>query len=185
MVVTETRDQTMAQKRTYEGMFLMPAGQSDFEALTQPIHAVLDRAKADLLTIKSWDERRLAYDIDGHKRGMYVLAYFNMDPAHVTEMERDIKLNEDILRALLLRRDSVADEVLNADTPALVAARRPKRESQAGESDDAPAPDAPVEDADAAAEPAAAEAVEADAEPEPEGEPEASSAPEATSEAEA
>ncbi|KKN92819.1 hypothetical protein LCGC14_0203460 [marine sediment metagenome] len=169
MVVTETRDQTMAQKRTYEGMFLMPTGQSDFEALSQPIHAVLDRAKADLLTIKPWDERRLAYDIDGHKRGMYVLAYFNMDPAHVTEMERDIKLKEGILRALLLRRDSVTDEVLNADTPALVAARRPKRESPASESSaDAPAPDAPAADA------------KADTKPKPKGEPEATSEAEAS-----
>ena len=37
------------------------------------------------------------------------------------ELERDIELNEDLVRALILRKDVLTDEVMNADTPATIA----------------------------------------------------------------
>ena len=107
----------MADKRTYEGMFLLDAGGGDFDTACQPIRTVLERGGADLLSAKPWDERRLAYDIKGRKRALYVLTYFSMDPANLAELERDVQLNEDILRALFLRKDKVTDEMIAAETP--------------------------------------------------------------------
>jgi len=108
----------MADKRTYEGMFLVDTGQSDFETSCQPIRTVLDRGEADVLAMKPWDERRLAYEIAGRRRALYVLTYFNIDPMRITELERDIQLNDEIIRALLLRKDGITDEVIAAETPA-------------------------------------------------------------------
>ena len=126
----------MADKRTYEGMFLLDAGGGDFEAACQPIRTVLERGGAELLSAKPWDERRLAYDIKGRKRALYVLTYFSMDPGNLAELERDVQLNEDILRALFLRRDKVTDEMIAAETPFTSG----RRSDEPGDEGAAPAP---------------------------------------------
>jgi small subunit ribosomal protein S6 len=104
----------------YEGMFLVDPGHSDTEAACEPIRNVMGRSEAEILAIKPWEERRLAYEICGRKRGMYILAYFKLDPEKVKDLERDAQLNEDILRMLILRRETVGDAELTAETPAML-----------------------------------------------------------------
>ena len=111
-------------KKTYEAMFLVDASNPDFEAASEPIRTVLDRSKAEMLSIKPWDERRLAYEIRGRRRGLYVLTYFNADPSRVVEIEHDCQLDEKILRVLILTKDHLSEDELNAETPATLAARR-------------------------------------------------------------
>lgn len=110
--------------RTYEGMFLVDAGKSDFEAAAKPIRNILDRSQAEILSIKPWDEKRLAYQIRGRRRALYVLTYFKVDPASASDIERHCDLSEEILRVLILRHDDLTDERINAKTPAEVAAAR-------------------------------------------------------------
>jgi len=54
-------------------------------------------------------------------RGLYVLAYFKVDPTKVVEIEHDCQLSEEILRVLLIRKDSISDEEIGAETPAELA----------------------------------------------------------------
>ncbi|MFP4355166.1 MAG: 30S ribosomal protein S6 [Phycisphaerae bacterium] len=107
-----------ATMNTYEAMFVLDAGQGDFEAACEPIRKVLERGGAEMIGLKLWEERRLAYEIQGRRRGTYVLVYFQMDPANITELENDCKLEERILRVLILRKQEVTEEELNAETPA-------------------------------------------------------------------
>ena len=135
----------MSEKtRTYEGMFVVEAGK-DFETASEPIQNVLARSNAEIVSIKPWDERRLAYDIRGRKRGLYILTYFKADPLRVSEIEHDCNLNEGILRALILKGDHLTDEQIQAETPATAtaaaaaAAAAPPEEP--GEQAPAPAPE--------------------------------------------
>jgi small subunit ribosomal protein S6 len=112
-------------------MFLLDAGQTSFEEAVEPIRDVLNRSGAEVLSLKKWDERRLAYEIDGRRRGLYVLAYFKVDPLKVTEIEHDVKLNERILRALILTADGLTEEKMALPTPA--EAEPMRRESETGE----------------------------------------------------
>ncbi len=112
------------ETRTYEGMFLVDAGKSDFEAAAKPIRNILDRSQAEILSIKPWDERRLAYEIRGRRRALYVLTYFKVDPVSASDIERHCDLSEEILRVLILRHDDLTDERIKAKTPAEVAAAR-------------------------------------------------------------
>jgi small subunit ribosomal protein S6 len=133
--------------KTYEGMFLVDAGNPDFDASSAPVRTVLDRSDAEVLSIKPWDERRLAYEIKGRKRALYVLTYFRMDPLKVAELERDIELNEEVLRALILRRDHLTEEVINAETPAMLAPAEDEDGDAAPDADaDSDAPEADNED---------------------------------------
>ncbi len=111
-------------KKTYEAMFLLDAGNSDFHAASEPIRTVLERSEAETLAMKPWDDRRLAYEVQGRRRGLYVLTYFHADPSRITEIEHDCQLDERILRVLILQKDHVSESELEAETPAAVASRR-------------------------------------------------------------
>jgi len=110
--------------RTYEGMFLVEAGNPDFQAASEPVRTILQRAQAEILAIHPWDERRLAYEIRGRKRSLYILTYFKLDSARVTEIEHECELDERILRSMILRRDRLTDQELNAPTPVMSGSRR-------------------------------------------------------------
>ena len=147
--------------KTYEGMFLLDAGVSDFQAACEPVQAVLERSEAETLSMKPWEERRLAYEVNGHRRGMYVLVYFKVDPEKIREIEHDCQLHEQILRILILHKENLSDDVINAETPADVLTRRTAEAEARKVAEEAAA-------AEAAAAKAAAEAAEAAAAPEAE-----------------
>ena len=115
--------------KTYEGMFLLDAGNPDFQAACEPIRTILSRYQAQVLSMKPWEERRLAYEIAGRKRGLYVLVYFQAPPAALTEIEHDCRLEERILRSLILRKEKISDEVIHAETPATAPRREPEPEA--------------------------------------------------------
>ncbi len=95
----------------YEAMFLFdPTFGASMEQCEGEVRRLMERAEAELLFCKKWDERRLAYRVDGRKRGVYVLTYFKANPEKIGGIERDTKLSEDILRILILRADDVSTE---------------------------------------------------------------------------
>ena len=92
----------------YEAMFIFdPTFGSSFENCEAEVRRLMDRADAEILLCRKWDERRLAYRIKGRKRGVYVLVYFTAPPTKIAPLERDARLSEDILRALVLRADGM------------------------------------------------------------------------------
>jgi small subunit ribosomal protein S6 len=85
-------------------MFLLDPNKvsGDIPAAAQQLHTVLERHHAEVLASRQWDERRLAYPIKGHKKGLYYLTYFRTEGKNLIEIERDFALNEMILRTLTL-----------------------------------------------------------------------------------
>ena len=53
-------------------------------------------------------------EIKGNKRGVYFLAYFRVDPAKLTGLERDCNLSEQLLRSMVVRADHVPSETVEA-----------------------------------------------------------------------
>lgn len=52
--------------------------------------------------IEKMGKRRLAYEIDDVREGFYVVMKFKSDAAPAKELERQLRLNEDVMRALLI-----------------------------------------------------------------------------------
>ncbi len=97
--------------KNYEGMFLFdPAVLTDWDAVQKEVTRLLDRAGAEIVACSRWDERRLAYEIKGRKRGIYALTYFKADPAKIVSIERDVTLSETALRCLIVRVEHMTDE---------------------------------------------------------------------------
>jgi small subunit ribosomal protein S6 len=107
----------MATKRSYnyEAMFLIGQNVSaDLTAVIQHINEILARGNAEVIAMRKWDERRLAYEIRGQKRGLYILVYFRAPGPDVAHIERDCNLSEKILRAMILRADHMNTEQMQA-----------------------------------------------------------------------
>jgi small subunit ribosomal protein S6 len=77
----------------------------DVPAAAQQLHGILERNHAEILASRPWDERRLAYSMGTHKKGLYYLMYFRADAKTLVNIEHDCKLTESILRLLVLRID--------------------------------------------------------------------------------
>lgn len=60
----------------------------------------------EVLNIEPWGRRTLAYPIKKFFEGHYVLLRFNMQPEGADEVERQLRLNENVIRHLLIRTDS-------------------------------------------------------------------------------
>ena len=75
----------------YECMFLLDTNKvaGDVPTAAKQLHAVLERNHAEILASRPWDERRLAYSINKHKKGPYYLTYFRTEGKNVTGIRRD------------------------------------------------------------------------------------------------
>lgn len=101
------------KEQQYEAMFLFGSGAAtEPEAAQNLCKKFIEAHGGKILVLKKWDERKLSYEIKGNKRGTYFLALFTAPGPAVAQIERDVKLNEDVLRVLILKADHVnADEI--------------------------------------------------------------------------
>ena len=53
-----------------------------------------------------WGRRRLAYEIDKNAEGIYAVVNLQAEPATVKELDRQLTLNESILRTKVIRPDA-------------------------------------------------------------------------------
>ncbi|HZT81320.1 MAG TPA: 30S ribosomal protein S6, partial [Gemmataceae bacterium] len=76
----------------YECMFLLDTNKvaGDVPAAAEQIKQLLERNHAEILASRPWDERRLAYPIKGHKKGLYYLTYFKAEGKELKNIEHDV-----------------------------------------------------------------------------------------------
>jgi small subunit ribosomal protein S6 len=121
-------------KKLYEAMFLIKSAEaaSDWEGVNKTIKAILEKADAEIVSMRKWDERKLAYNIKGQGRGTYILCYFKAEGDKIREIERDVQLSERIMRALILNAEQQTKEDIEKDTPAVLAERQGRPLTEAG-----------------------------------------------------
>ena len=124
-------------------------------------------AEGKMLNINHWGQKRLAYEIEKHRRGIYVHTHYLGRGPMVSEIERGLRLSEDVLRFLTVK----LDQDLTADSRESTDYVAPDYDKAAQEPAEA-APEAPAAEAapaEAAAEETAPAASEEPAEKEAEG----------------
>ena len=109
--------------RLYEAMFLVDSSEaaSDWEGILGLITSLLEKNEAEIVSLRKWDERHLAYAIDGKNRGTYILCYFKCSGSTLGQIERSVKLSERLMRVLILNAEHMTQEDIEADTPVLKA----------------------------------------------------------------
>ena len=90
---------------TYEGMFLLNSAKAaeSWDDAVRHVHDILGKHNAEIVASRQWDERRLAYSVEGQKKGTYLLTYFKTEGAELKEISADCRLSELILRELILK----------------------------------------------------------------------------------
>jgi small subunit ribosomal protein S6 len=108
--------------RQYELMVILDPS-LDERTVTPSLETFLNVVKSDGGTVEKievWGKRRLAYEIEKHAEGIYAVLEVACEPATVTELDRQLGLNESVLRTKVLRR-----EVKRASAPAAAAPSAP------------------------------------------------------------
>jgi small subunit ribosomal protein S6 len=103
--------------KLYEAMFLVDSAEAttDWDGITATIKNILEKEGAEIVLIRKWDERKLAYEIDGKSKGTYILCYFKAEGSKLRNIEKDIQLSERIMRALILCAEHRQAEVVERD----------------------------------------------------------------------
>lgn len=100
---------------TYEAMFLLSQQVAvDFGDAIEHINELFNRAGAEVLAMQKWDERRLAYEIKKQRRGVYILAYFKVDPQNLPGLERDSNISDKIMRMMVVKADQYSPEEIQS-----------------------------------------------------------------------
>lgn len=112
-----TATQTGARVGEYEVMFLASQGAAaTLGQLLEHINEVFNRAGAEVIAMRKWDDRRLAFEIDKQKRGVYFLAYIRCAGDMVPHLERDVVVSEQLMRVLVTKADHLTlDEMRSHD----------------------------------------------------------------------
>ena len=90
---------------TYEGMFLLDSAKVavSWDESVKHVHDILTKHQSEIVASRQWDERRLAYPVEGHKKGTYLLTYFKTDGSTLKEIVADCHLSDYVLRELILK----------------------------------------------------------------------------------
>jgi small subunit ribosomal protein S6 len=151
----------------YEGLFLFPqSAAANLQAATDHLDELLQRAGVEVVSFRKWDERRLAFEVKGNKRGVYFLVYFRAAPERLVGLERDCNLSEQLLRSMITR----ADHIPMAEIQAAEGRAQLADEIKLRETEGAAAPAAAETPPDEEAEPDREDELDADAEEEDEDE---------------
>ncbi len=69
------------------------------------VHKSIEGLGGEILASRLWDERKLAFPINGHSKGTYWICYFNLEGTRLLEFNRACQLNESILRMMVIKVD--------------------------------------------------------------------------------
>ena len=102
-----SRRRHMSNVRQYELVYIVPPETTE-EALNDlhaQIQAVTDRFSATIEKTENWGRRKLAYEIAGHREGVYVLEVINGPAALIAELDRRLRVFDIVIRHLTVRVD--------------------------------------------------------------------------------
>ncbi len=96
-------------QRDYEVTFILSTtlDEEASAATVERVNQLIATGGGAVTEVHSWGRRHLAYPIEHQRDGVYVTTRFAMPTQAVTAFENDLRLNEGILRHLVVRQDEV------------------------------------------------------------------------------
>lgn len=93
--------------RDYEiGFVLNPdVNEEQTRAILERIEQIVTRYGGQVMKVNQWGRRRLAYPIQHHRDGFYVFIDTILTPETVDEVDRTLKVSEEVIRHLIKKRD--------------------------------------------------------------------------------
>ena len=132
--------------RIYKELFIVKAGtpEEEIQALVEQLKGVISAKGGTLDKTEVWGTRKLAYRVNKHAEGIYVLLVFHADSQTVRELERRLRVNDLIIKFITVRIDEKLKKIEKRKKARdKRAARRPAPAVHAAPSAPAAAPAAP------------------------------------------
>ena len=153
--------------RRYESILIahVDLSEDELSSLIARYSEIITGQKGILVKVERWGKRRLAYIIRKQARGFYILIDYAGESAAVNELERNLKINDKILKFMTVLKEEAVDPAAVEKEIAEAAQKTEKKEevkvtppvSPAAAPVESPAPDA------AETQPTAAEETKTDA----------------------
>ncbi len=95
--------------RTYELLSIIKPNidSEEFEKISGKIEETIQSLEGKVLSTDKMGRKKLSYDIKDFRDGYFVVHNFEMEPAQVQKFNRQLRLNENILRIMLLETSEV------------------------------------------------------------------------------
>jgi len=92
--------------KKYEVMFIVNiANEEVIQAAVKLVQDTITRIGGTVVKFDEWGRRHLAYEVKHQNEGYYVVVEFEADPAQITELDRIIKIHEEIIRHIIVKQD--------------------------------------------------------------------------------
>lgn len=92
--------------RDYEVLYIVRADLEDdkVQDIVKRVNTLIEKAGGTLERTNVWGKRKLAYEVKHQKEGSYVLQDFQMGTDGIPQLEAQLKITEDVLRHLIVRK---------------------------------------------------------------------------------
>ncbi len=132
--------------RDYEVLYIVRADFDDdkVQDAVKRVNTLIERSGGTAERTNLWGKRKLAYEVKHQKEGSYVLQDFQLEPDRIPELEAALKITEEVLRHLIVRKpektvataappppaEVVLEPVTAGSSEAAGDSRRPDREDR-------------------------------------------------------
>ena len=105
--------------REYEVLYIVRADLDDdkVQDAVKRVNTLIERSGGTIERTNLWGKRKLAYEVKHQKEGAYVLQDFQLEPSRVPELESSLKITEEVLRHLVVRKPEKAAPVTAVAPP--------------------------------------------------------------------
>nr|WP_320014759.1 30S ribosomal protein S6 [uncultured Desulfobacter sp.] len=130
--------------KKYETVFISDPDMSDQarEELLERVKGIIDREKGILLNVDEWGLKKLSYEIKKKLRGHYVCLTYGGTGELVTELERNFRLSDFIMKFMTIlitehvTEESLKEEAEQAKEAALEKEAAPQEEEDQGDAEE-------------------------------------------------
>lgn len=121
-------------QNVYEGLFILDSNRyaRNPGEVSGKVASLIEAQSGELLASRLWEERRLAYPINGQRKGTYWLTYFRIDGENLAELTKQTERSDGIMRHMFLKVDPrIVDALVAHATDQPVAAAAEEKEAAA------------------------------------------------------
>jgi small subunit ribosomal protein S6 len=117
--------------RKYETIFILDPDLEEEQAQStiEKVKGIISQSNGDILKVEDWGKRKLAYQVKKKAKGQYILIHFSGTPALLSELERNFRVMDAVIKFQSVRLDE--RKPTSAETEGPVA-----EESSEGESEE-------------------------------------------------
>ena len=92
--------------KKYEVMFIVNVANDEvIQAAVKLVQDTITKIGGTVDKVDEWGRRHLAYEVKHQSEGYYVVVDFSADPSQIKELDRVIKIHEEIIRHIIVKLD--------------------------------------------------------------------------------